>query len=57
MVITNSEATDLFTPPEEEQVVRILKGQCPHNQGWTHIGHGHNDDYYECNMCEEMKWW
>jgi hypothetical protein len=57
MMLTNSEATKLFTPSEEEQVVRILKGECPHNQGWVHVGHGHNDDAYECRLCDETKWW
>lgn len=57
MMLTNSEATELFTPSEEEQVVRILKGECPHNQGWVHVGHGHNDDAYECRLCDETKWW
>ena len=56
MAITNREATELFTPSEQEQIVLILKGQCPHNQGWVHIGHGHNDDVYECVLCDETRW-
>jgi hypothetical protein len=43
-----------LTPSEEEQVVRVLKGKCPHNKGWTFYGHGHNDSAYTCNLCGEM---
>lgn len=57
MTLTVKEAYELFTPSEQEQMVRILKGECPHNKGWTWSGHGHNDDAYECNICFETKWW
>lgn len=57
MVLTYSEATELFTPSEVEQLILILKGLCPHNQGWRHIGHGHNEDAYACMLCTETKWW
>lgn len=57
MVLTNSEATELFTPSEAEQLIFILKGLCPHNQGWRHIGHDHNEDAYACMLCTETKWW
>lgn len=46
-----------LTPSPEEQTLRILRGECPHNMGWTNVGHGHNDEAYECNICREMKFW
>lgn len=49
--------TKFFTPSEEEQLLLILKGECPHNGGWRYAGHGHNDDAYECMLCGKTKWW
>lgn len=43
-----------LTPSEEEQTWRILKGLCPHNQGWRYEGHGHNSSFYRCVLCGEM---
>lgn len=56
MALSDSEATKLFTPSEEDQTYKILKGLCPHNKGWRYAGHGHNDDAYECKLCLETKW-
>lgn len=56
MALSDSEATGLFTPSEEDQTYKILKGLCPHNKGWRYAGHGHNDDAYECKLCLETKW-
>lgn len=44
-----------LTPDRKEQSWRILKGLCPHNQGWLYEGHGHNRNFYRCVMCGEMK--
>lgn len=52
-----SDQTDYFTPPKEEQVLLILQGKCPHNQGWQYSGHGHNDTAYQCVLCGEIKWY
>lgn len=46
-----------LTPPEEEQTMRILQGLCPHNQGWTYVGHAHNSDAYMCRLCSETGWY
>ena len=51
----DNNANRAFTPSEEEQLILILKGQCPHNKGWHWIGHGHNDDTYKCALCKETR--
>lgn len=43
-----------LTPKKEEQLLRLLQGKCPHNKGWTWIGHSHNDDAYRCNLCRTI---
>ena len=40
-------------PSEEEQAWLILQGKCPHNEGWTYLGHGHHEEYYKCNLCNK----
>jgi hypothetical protein len=55
--LTSEERERIFTPTEQEQSMLVLQDKCPHNQGWRHIGHGHNDDCYECVQCGKMKWW
>lgn len=49
-------ADEILTPSEEEQTLLILQGKCPHNQGWRYVGHGHNDDCYECMICGKSGW-
>lgn len=44
-------ANDWLTPSKENQVLAILKGECPHNAGWTFVCSGHNDGMYRCNLC------
>lgn len=56
-MLSDEEATRIFEPIETEQTLRILKGLCPHNQGWRWTGHGHNDDCYECKLCRETMWY
>ncbi|HEY6435444.1 MAG TPA: hypothetical protein VIY47_02560 [Ignavibacteriaceae bacterium] len=46
-----------LTPSKEEQILLVLAGKCPHNKGWDYDGHGHNDDYYRCRMCGDIKTW
>lgn len=48
-------AEEYLTPSEEEQVWLILQGKCPHNEGWTYLGHGHNDESYQCVLCNAIK--
>jgi len=43
-----------LTPSPEEQIIRILKGLCPHNEGWSYAGHSHNDDAYKCRLCGDI---
>ena len=57
MDLNKEEMERILTPSEEEQTFLILKNKCPHNGGWRHVGHGHNDDAYECHLCGELKWW
>lgn len=57
MDLNDDEMDRILTPSKEEQTILILKGKCPHNQGWTYVGHGHNDDAYACKFCGEVKWW
>lgn len=56
-MLSDEEATRIFTPSAEEQTLRVLKDQCPHNRGWRWTGHGHNDDCYECRICHESMWY
>ena len=54
----NDDSAEIFlTPSEEEQVVLILEGKCPHNKGWRYFGGGHNDDAYTCNLCDKMEFY
>ncbi len=46
-----------LTPSEEEQVKLVLEGKCPHNQGWTFHGFGHNSNAYKCNLCGHLEWY
>lgn len=57
MGLSQEEMERILTPPKEEQTFRILQNKCPHNNGWLHDGHGHNDDAYVCLKCGEIKWW
>lgn len=56
MAMSDAQATALFTPSPQEQTLRILQNLCPHNKGWQHDGHGHNDDCYKCKLCNQTKW-
>lgn len=55
-MLSSEESDKLFTPSPEMQTMRILKNQCPHNQGWSWDGHGHSDNCYKCNLCHVTKW-
>ena len=57
MTLDEEQMEKIFTPSKEEQTLLILQGKCPHNGGWRHVGHGHNDDAYECKLCRTTKWW
>ena len=46
-----------FTPSEEEQLLRILQGKCPHNMGWHYEGDGYNYESWSCVMCRDCKYW
>ncbi len=48
-------AENWLTPSKEDQTWLILKGKCPHNQGWNYEGHGHNSSFYRCRLCGELK--
>lgn len=56
-MLTNNEATNLFTPPEHIQTFRILQGLCPHNTGWVLIGHSHNEDAFRCLLCGQIEFY
>jgi len=57
MEMNDEQMERVLTPGTEEQTFLKLQGKCPHNGGWRHLGHGHNDDAYECLLCGETKWW
>jgi hypothetical protein len=60
MSVSNYEFNEIeryLTPSEEEQVKLILRGECPHNAGWTFKGFGHNDKAYKCNLCSKVEWY
>ena len=57
MSLTRERMETLFTPTKEEQLLLILKGECPHNKGWSYAGPGHNDDAYECKLCGKTEWY
>ena len=56
-MLSDKEATELFTPTKEEQTALVLAGKCPHNKGWTYVGHGHKDDCYGCCLCSMSEWY
>jgi len=33
---------------------KLAQTTCPHD--WKYIGHGHNEDLYECNICDSSKY-
>jgi len=45
-----------LTPSEEEQVMLVLAGKCPHNKGWLYTGFACAiDSYvYECVICDKV---
>ena len=53
----DEQANKLFTPDEEQQLMLILQGKCPHNQGWSWASFGHNSDAYKCNLCGQIEWY
>jgi hypothetical protein len=57
MEMNDEQMERVLTPGTEEQTFLKLQGKCLHNGGWRHLGHGHNDDCYECILCKETKWW
>lgn len=57
MELTKEEQDRILTPSKEEQLILELSGKCPHNKGWVHDGHGHNDDAYRCVGCGKIKFW
>jgi hypothetical protein len=46
-----NDPTNNLTPTKQEQVVLILKGECPHNKGWVHIGYTNKSTVYQCKLC------
>ena len=57
MELNDEQMERILTPSKEEQTFLLLQNKCPHNGGWRHVGHGHNDDAYACNLCGYSKWW
>ena len=57
MELTEEQMERILTPEPAMQTFLILKGECPHNGGWVHDGHGHNDDAYKCKLCGKIKWY
>lgn len=55
--MSDEEATEAFTPSEEQQTLLILQGKCPHNKGWTYDGHTSHEDAYKCRLCGFIKWY
>jgi hypothetical protein len=53
--MTQEEANEYCTPTEAEQTLLILQDKCPHNKGWRYFGHGHNDEIWQCNYCNQTK--
>ena len=47
---------EALTPNEQEQLLLVLAGECPHNGGWIFHGHGHNDAAYKCALCGKIDW-
>jgi hypothetical protein len=50
----NEFMNDILTPSEDEQILRILKGLCPHNKGWIYVGFNDCDDAFGCKICNEI---
>ena len=46
-----------LTPSKEEQALKILRGECPHNRGWIYSGHSHSDAAYVCSMCGKIEYY
>jgi hypothetical protein len=46
-----------LTPSKEEQIILILAGKCPHNEGWAYEGHSHNESLYKCALCGVTMWY
>jgi hypothetical protein len=55
-MLSDKEATERFTPTKEEQTALVLAGKCPHNKGWTYVGHA-RADFYECRLFRVEEWY
>lgn len=44
-----------FTPNTQQQLVNILSGVCPHNQGYYPFGLNHKSWVYKCVICGDIK--
>jgi len=49
----HEEAQKYFTPGDKDQVIAILSGKCPHNEGFNYIARGHNSETWGCLLCGE----
>lgn len=57
MELSDEAMNRILTLSPEEQTKLVLEGKCPHNKGWRYVGHGHNDDAYECKLCRDINFW
>jgi hypothetical protein len=46
-----------LTPSHDQQIINILKGECPHNNGWRFVSYGHNSSWYKCVLCGKLTDW
>ena len=46
-----------LTPSKEEQILRSIRGECPHNKGWSFDCICHNSKAYSCNLCGEIEFY
>ena len=54
-MLTDEQATKIFTPIKEKQTFLVLEGKCPHNKGWHLEGNGYNDNVYCCKTCGDTE--
>ena len=56
-MLTTEQLDEMFTPSENEQILLILKGECPHNKGWKFSGHCNYGNVYQCKLCDQLEFY
>lgn len=46
---------EFLTPTKDEQMLLVLKGECPHNKGYSYLNGYADEIVYTCKKCGAWK--